>query len=125
MGIRHRRDSPPGVTRYDPITLSRGLTDDQAFEEWANKVWSYGAGLGSEVSLKDFRKDLILELYNEAGQLVKAYNIYRAWVSDYQALPDLEANTTSVALESITIECEAWERDTSVPEPTEPSFTTI
>jgi len=89
----------------------------------ANKVWNFGNGLGSEVSLKDFRKDLILEVYNEAGQVVLAYKIYRAWVSEYQALPDLDANANAVAIQHIKLENEGWERDQSVTEPTEPTFT--
>ena len=113
----------PGRTKYDAITLERGVTHDTEFEKWANKVWLQGAGLGSEVSLKDFRKDLILELYNEAGQLVIAYKIYRCWVSDYQALPDLDANANAVAIQTIKLENEGWERDLDVSEPSEPSFT--
>ena len=113
----------PGRTEYEAITLERGVTHDVAFEQWANKVWNYGAGLGSEVSLKDFRKDITLELYNEAGQKVMAYNIFRCWVSEYEALPDLDANGAAVAIQHIKLENEGWERDTSVTEPTEPSFT--
>jgi len=113
----------PGRTEYDAITLERGVTHDPAFEAWAAKVWQLGAGLGSEVSLKDFRKDLILDVYNEAGQLAISYKIYRAWVSEYQALPDLDANANAVAIQHIKLENEGWERDTSVTEPTEPSFT--
>jgi phage tail-like protein len=113
----------PGRTEYDAITLERGVTHDVAFEQWANKVWNYGAGLGAEVSLKDFRKDITLELYNEAGQKVMAYNIYRCWVSEYEALPDLDANGAAVAIQHIKLENEGWERDLSVTEPTEPSFT--
>src|SRR5580693_9978746 len=79
----------PGRTEYEAITLERGVTYDVAFEQWAAKVWNYGAGLGSEVSLADFRKDIILEVYNEAGQLVFSYKISRCWVSEYQALPEL------------------------------------
>ena len=112
----------PGRTQYEPITLERGVTQDSEFEQWANKVWSLGAGLGSEVSLKDFRKDIYLELYNEAGQLVIAYKIYRCWVSEYQALPELDANSNAVAIEHIKLENEGWERDLSVQEPQEPSF---
>lgn len=112
----------PGVTRYDPVTLERGVTHDPEFEDWANKVWNLGAGLGSEVSLKDFRKDIILELMNEAGQLVMRYIIYRCWVSDYTALPDLDANNPEVAIQSITLVHEGWERDKDVTEPTEPSL---
>ncbi len=113
----------PGRTEYDAISLDRGVTQDVTFEQWANKVWDYGAGLGMEVSLADFRKDIILEMYNEAGQLVIAYKIYRCWVSEYQALPDLDANANAVAIQHIKLENEGWERDTSVTEPKEPSFT--
>jgi len=112
----------PGVTRFDPITLERGVTHDPAFEQWANKVWNFGAGLGSEVSLKDFRKDITIDMFNEAGQLVLSYKVFRCWVSEYQALPDLDANATAVAIQHIKLEHEGWERDTSVVEPTEPSF---
>jgi phage tail-like protein len=114
----------PGRTKFEPITLERGVTHDLEFEQWANKVWHLGAGLGSEVSLKDFRKDMILEVYNEAGQLAIAYKIYRCWVSEYQAVPDLDANANAVAIQHIKLENEGWERDESVVEPTEPSFTT-
>lgn len=113
----------PGRTEYDAISLDRGVTHDVSFEQWANKVWDYGAGLGMEVSLADFRKDIILEMYNEAGQLVIAYKIYRCWVSEYQALPDLDANANAVAIQHIKLENEGWERDTSVVEPKEPSYT--
>ena len=109
----------PGRTEYDAITLERGVTHDPEFERWANKVWNYGSGLGSEVSLKDFRKDIIIELYNEAGQLVIAYKVFRCWVSEYQALPELDANANEVAIESIVLQNEGWERDTDVTEPNE------
>src|SRR4029079_18339163 len=89
----------PGRTKFDAITLERGVTHDVAFEQWANKVWNYGEGLGMEVSLKDFRKDLIIEVYNEAGQLALAYKVYRAWVSEFQSLPDLDANANAVAIQ--------------------------
>lgn len=113
----------PGRVKFEPITFERGVTHDVEFERWANKVWNYGAGLGAEVSLKDFRKDLILELYNEAGQLVIAYKVFRAWVSEFQALPDLDANANAVAIQTLKLENEGWERDVAVTEPTEPSFT--
>lgn len=112
----------PGRTEYDPITLQRGVTHDLEFEQWANKVWNYGSALGSEVSLKDFRKDIIIEFYNEAGQLAIAYKVYRCWVSEYEALPDLDANSNAVAIQHIKIENEGWERDESIIEPTEPSL---
>src|ERR1700729_581175 len=113
----------PGRTEYDAVTVERGVTNDTEFEKWANKVWNYGAGLGAEVSLKDFRKDIILEVYNEGGQLALAYKIYRCWVSEYHALPDLDANANAVAIQQIKLENEGWVRDVTVTEPTEPSFT--
>lgn len=128
--IKHREGGDPnsshrspGKTDFDAITLERGVTHDQEFEKWANKVWNFGSGLGTEVSLKDFRKDLIIELYNEAGQLAIAYKVYRCWVSEFRALPDLDANANAVAIQSIKIENEGWERDYEVVEPSEPSFT--
>ena len=111
----------PGRTHFEAITLERGVSHDAEFEQWANKVFDLGAAAGAEVSLKDFRKDIVLEFYNEAGQLALAYNVYRCWVSEYVALPDLDANANAVAIESIRLENEGWERDTSVVEPTAPS----
>ena len=113
----------PGQTKYDPITLERGVTHDKDFEQWSNKIWNYGSGLGAEVSLKDFRKDIIIEVYNEAGQLAIAYKVYRCWVSEYQALPALDASGNAVAIQTIKLENEGWERDYSVNEPQEPTFT--
>ena len=112
----------PGQSKYEPITLERGVTHDLEFEQWANKVWNYGSGLGMEVSLKDFRKDVIIELYNEAGQLVIAYKVYRCWVSEYTAMPELDASANAVAIQSMTLQNEGWERDYDVTEPTEPTF---
>jgi phage tail-like protein len=113
----------PGRTEYEPVTLERGVTHDLEFEKWADKVWNLGSGLGAEVSLKDFRKDIILEVYNEAGQLVLAYKLFRCWVSEFQALPELNANDGAVAIQTITVQNEGWERDYEVTEPEEPSFT--
>jgi phage tail-like protein len=113
----------PGRTKYEPITLERGVTHDTEFEKWANKVWNFGAGLGAEVSLKDFRKDIILEVYNESGQLALAYKIYRCWVSEFQALPDFDANANAVAIQTLKLENEGWERDQEAPEPAEETFT--
>jgi phage tail-like protein len=127
--VKHREGGDPSSTRKSPgrtefeaITLERGVTHDAEFEKWANKVWNFGAGLGAETSLKDFRKDLIIELYNEAGQIVIAYRVYRAWVSDFQAQADLDANANVVLIQSIKLENEGWERDTSVVEPSEPTL---
>ncbi len=127
--VKHRTGGDPSTSRksvgrseYEAITLERGVTHDTEFERWANKVWNYGAGLGAEASLKDFRKDIILEVYNEAGQLAIAYKVYRCWVSEYQALPDLDANANAVAIQTIKLENEGWERDFEVSEPVEPSY---
>ena len=113
----------PGLTSYQPIRLERGRTHDTEFEKWANKVWNYGADLGSEVSLKDFRKDVSIELLNEAGQIVMAFRVFRCWPSEYVALDELDARDTAVGIESITLEHEGWERDYDLTEPKEPSFT--
>ena len=128
--VKHREGGDPSGTRkspgrtdYDAITLDRGVTHDKEFEQWANKVWNFGSGLGAEVSLKDFRKDIIIEIYNEAGQLAIAYKVYRAWVSEYQAAADLDANANVVLIQHLKLENEGWERDYEVPEPSEPAFT--
>jgi phage tail-like protein len=125
--VEHREGGDPstsrkstGLTQFEAITLERGLTQDTAFEDWANLVWQLGASLGSEVALKEFRKDIYLELYNEAGQLVIAYKVYRCWPSEYEALPSLDANANAIAIEHIKLENEGWERDASVTEPVEP-----
>jgi phage tail-like protein len=112
----------PGRNKYEAITLERGVTHDLEFEAWANKVWHINNGLGQEVSLADFRKDIIIELYNEAGQLALAYKVYRCWVSEYQAMPDLDANANAVAIQHIKLENEGWERDRETPEPAEPTL---
>ena len=113
----------PGKTEYEAITLERGVTHDKDFELWANKIWNYGSGLGSEVSLKDFRKDIIIEVYNEAGQKVLAYKVFRCWVSEFQSLPELDASANAVAIQTIKLENEGWERDYEIAEPSEPEFT--
>jgi phage tail-like protein len=113
----------PGRTEFEAVTLERGVTHDKDFEQWANKVWNFGSGLGAEVSLKDFRKDLIIEVYNEAGQLAIAYKVFRAWVSEFQAMADLDANANAVLIQHLKLEIEGWERDDQVTEPSEPSFT--
>ena len=112
----------PGRSEYEAVTLERGVTHDVEFEQWANKVWNFGEALGAEVSLKDFRKDITIEVYNEAGQLAIAYNIFRCWVSEYQALPELDAGASAVAIQTLKLENEGWERDYDVAEPFEPSF---
>lgn len=113
----------PGQTKYEPIALERGVTHDTEFEQWANKVWNFGAGLGMEVSLADFRKDIIIDVFNEAGQKVISYKVYRCWVSEYQALPELDASANAVAIQTMTLQHEGWERDYAVTEPSEPQYT--
>jgi phage tail-like protein len=113
----------PGQTDYEPITLERGVTHDKEFEQWANKVWFREGGLGKEVSLKDFRRDLTIEVLNEAGQVAVRYFVYGAWVSEYQALPDLDANANAVALEHLKVEHQGWKRDDDLKEPDEAQFT--
>jgi phage tail-like protein len=112
----------PGRTEYEPITLERGVTHDPAFEKWANTVWNLNNGLGQEISLKDFRKDIKIEVYNEAGQLALAYNVYRCWISEFQAQADLDANANATLIQTAKIENEGWERDYEVREPAEPTF---
>lgn len=109
----------PGQTDYQPVTLERGITTDPAFEQWANKVWDYPntSQFGSEVSLKDFRKNIQIEVYNQAGQLAIRYNLYRCWPSEYTALPELSAEANVVALATLTLQHEGWDRDTSVQPP--------
>jgi phage tail-like protein len=107
----------PGRSKFDPLTLERGVTHDPDFEAWANLVFNTDGD--TAVSLKNFRKDLIIELRNLSGQVVKSYKVYRCWVSEYQALPELDANANAVAIERIVLQNEGWERDISVTEPTE------
>jgi len=110
----HERKSP-GTTKFDAVTLERGRTHDPAFEAWANLIHS----LDSPISLASFRKDIVVDVYNEANQKVLSYKLFRCWVSEYTALPALDAGSAAVAIESIKLELEGWERDEAVVEPTE------
>ncbi|BDA71113.1 phage tail protein [Rivularia sp. IAM M-261] len=133
--VKHREGGDPSTSRkspgrseYEAIMLERGVTHDLEFETWASRVWNYrNAQAGAEqrnkeVSLADFRKDIIIDVFNEAGQKAISYKIYRCWVSEYQALPDLDANANAVAIQHIKLENEGWERDEEVKEPKEESF---
>lgn len=127
--VTHREGGDPSATRKSPgqvdygaITLERGVTHDPEFEQWANRCWMQGNKVGNEISLKDFRKDIIIELLNEAGQKVIAYKVYRCWVSSFTALPDLDASANAVAIQSLKLENEGWERDGAVTEPDPPQF---
>jgi phage tail-like protein len=112
----------PGRTEYEAITLERGVTHDKAFEQWANKVSNHGSGLGSEVSLQDSRKDITIEVYNEADQLTVSYKVFRCWVSEFQALPDLDANANAVAIQHVKLEHEGWLRVDKTGQPSEPTL---
>jgi phage tail-like protein len=112
----------PGRNKFEAITLERGVTHDPTFEAWATKVWNFNGKNGKESSLADFRKDIIIDVFNEADQKVISYKVFRCWVSEYQALPDLDANANAIAIEHIKLENEGWERDADFqPEP-EPTF---
>ena len=113
-GDTSRARKSTGLTSFCPITLERGLTDDPAFENWANLVFQFGASVGTEMVLDQFRKDISIELCNEAGQLVRAYKVYHCWPREYQTMSALDANETAVVIERLTLENEGWERDTSV-----------
>jgi phage tail-like protein len=113
----------PGQQKFEAISLERGVTHDLEFERWANKVWNINGTDGAEVSLKDFRKDIIIDFYNEAGQKVIAYKVYGCWVSEFTALPELDASANAIAIQTMMLQCEGWERDVDVREPAEPSFT--
>jgi phage tail-like protein len=113
----------PGRTEYEPITLERGVTQDLDFEQWANKVWSLrnSAG-GMETSLKDFRRDIVIDIMDESGQTVLRYTVHNCWISEYQAAPEFDANVNAVAIQHIKLENEGWERDTSLPAPADVQF---
>ena len=122
--VLHREGGDPSTARvspstwkFDPITLERGVTHDPEFEKWANLIYSTDGDMAT--SLKDFRKDIVIEFLNEQGVVAIAYNVYRAWVSDYQALPELDANAHVVAIEHLVLQNEGWARDVSVTEPTQ------
>ncbi len=107
----------PGLTSFDPITLERGITHDPTFEQWA--ALSYSPHGDAAMSLRNFRKDMRINLLNQQGTAVLSYMVYRAWVANYQALPELDANANEVAIEKIVLQHEGFERDTSVVEPAE------
>jgi len=112
----------PGQTKFEPITLERGMTQDLEFETWASQVWNYRAGQGMESSLANFRRNITLEFYNAAGQLVYSYNIYNCWPSEYTAMPELDSSSNAVAIQTLVLQNEGWERDASVKVPPPPSY---
>ena len=120
--VTHREGGDPSTSRvspstwkFEPITLERGVTHDPEFENWANLIYNTDGDMA--ISLEKFRNDIIIELLNEQGVVAKAYKVYRCWVSDYQALPELDANAHAVAIEHLVLQNEGWERDPAVTEP--------
>ncbi len=107
----------PGTTSFEPIVLERGLSHDTAFEEWANMIFNMGGD--NSISLRNYRKDIIIDLFNLQGLLVMSFKVYRCWISEYQPLPELDANNKCIAIEKIVLQHEGWERDTEVAEPQE------
>lgn len=118
-GDNSRDHKSPGRTSYEGITCERGITHDLDFEKWAKKVHSYAGD--TSMDLVGFKKNLILEVMNEKGHVALRYHLYDCWVSDFTAVPDLDANANAVAIESIKIELESWDRDTELEEPVESS----
>jgi len=109
----------PGLRKFGTVTLKGGITHDSEFESWANNAQAYGSGLGAEGSPQNVRRDIIIEVYDEEGQLALAYKLYRCWVSEFQAVPDLDAN--AVTIQSIKLENEGWERDYDIAKEVAPS----
>jgi phage tail-like protein len=107
----------PGRTKYDAITLERGITHDDAFEQWANQTMQ--AGMNSTPAISDFRKDIVIDLFNEKGKKALSYKVFECWVSEFQAVPDLDASAKAVLIQHIRLENEGWEHDTTVAEPFE------
>jgi phage tail-like protein len=101
----------PGTTRYVPIIIKRPRSLDKSFEQWANKTFNFGSGLGAEVSLQDFRKDVIIDLYDDTGKVIMAFKVYRCWVAEYIALTDLDSEEDTLAMEVLILHHEGWERD--------------
>lgn len=122
--VVHREGGDPSVSRvspshwkFEPITLERGVTHDPEFEAWANLAFSTDGD--ALMSLVDFRKTLTIQMLNEQGQPVLAYLVHRCWVSEYQALPELDSNGNAIAIEMMVLQNEGWERDTGLTVPTE------
>jgi phage tail-like protein len=111
----------PGRTTYEPVTLERGVTHDPEFEQWANKVAGAGPGAGSAGPLEDFRRDVTIELFDDAGRAVMSYTIFRCWPSEYVAVSSLDVHTNVAPVERLTLENEGWRRDPDVGAPHDPA----
>jgi len=107
-----------GRTKYDPITLERGVTHDTDFMDWADAAQQLDQG-SPVTSLANLSRDIRIVLLNEEGQPVHRYIVHRCWVSEYQALPELDAGASAIAIEHIKLENEGWEKDLTLTEPLE------
>lgn len=116
-GFPNHTVTAPGLTEFDPIVIERGITHDKTFENWA--ALAYGGAGTPGMSLKNFRKNIRINLLNEQGTVVRSYMVYRAWVSEYTALPVMDASANAVAIETIVLTYEGFEVDASVSEPVE------
>ncbi|MCB9569544.1 MAG: phage tail protein [Myxococcales bacterium] len=116
-GVNTFEYKSPGRTKYEAVTMERGITHDVEFERWANSVYTYAND--SATDLANYKKDLTLEVLNLKGQVAIRYFLHGCWVSEFTAVPELDANNNGVAIESIKVEVEGWERDTSLSEPNE------
>ncbi len=104
----------PGSSKFEPITLERGITFAPEFREWADLVYSTEGD--AAVSLANFRKDILIEFLNLQGTVIQAYRVFRCWVSEYTALPELDANANGIAFENMVLQNEGFERDEAVTE---------
>lgn len=109
----------PARTTYEGVTMERGITHDPEFENWANLVHPYAGD--TAMDLAHYKKELTLEVMNEKGHVAKRYFLHNCWVSEFTAVPDLDANANAVAIENMKIELEGWERDIQTKEPDEKS----
>jgi phage tail-like protein len=105
----------PGRTSYDAVTMERGITHDAEFEAWANKIHAWAGD--PTMDLANYKKELTLEVLNEKGQVAFRYFLHDCWVSEFTAMPELNANANAVAIESLKIEINGWERDPDTKEP--------
>lgn len=107
----------PGRTKYESITLERGLTHDLEFEMWASQV--HGQEGSSITELRNYKKDMKIDLLNLQNQVAISWCLFQCWPSSFQTMPDLDAGQNGIAVESLTIEVERWSRDPDVTEPSE------
>ena len=108
----------PGGTSWEPITLEQGLTHDPMFMELANRVNNIDGD--AAMSLLNFRVPVIINVMNLQGAVAMSYKVSRAWVSEFQALPDFDSNSmNTVGIQTLTLQHEGWQIDGAVSEPSE------